>query len=122
MVTQSREIYEPSAEYAAIASELETIIAAELRDQELPALSVALVAGDRIVWAKGFGFADPEKKVPATAATLYRVGSISKLITDIAVMQLHERGELDIPFGRQKSSSSPARSHSAGAPNPNNCP
>ncbi len=93
---QIRKIYEPSPEVAAIASELETIIAAEMRDQDLPALSVALVAGDRIVWAKGFGFADPEKKVPATAATLYRVGSISKLITDIAVMQLHERGELDI--------------------------
>src|SRR6185369_3958903 len=44
----------------------------------------------------GFGFADPVKKIPATAETVYRVGSVSKLFTDIAIMQLVEQGKLDL--------------------------
>src|SRR6185437_13818589 len=46
--------------------------------------------------AHGFGFADPEAKVPATADTIYRVGSVSKLFTDLAIMQLVERDALDL--------------------------
>ena len=49
-----------------------------------------------MVWAAGFGSQDAEKKIPATAETVYRVGSVSKLFTDIAVMQLVELGELDL--------------------------
>jgi CubicO group peptidase (beta-lactamase class C family) len=68
----------------------------ELRDKQLPALSVAIVENDRTVWAKGFGFANPDAKVPASAETIYRVGSVSKLFTDIAIMQLVEQGKLDL--------------------------
>ena len=67
-----------------------------MADKELPALSIALVDDQQIVWAKGFGFADPKRKMPATAETIYRVGSVSKLFTDIAVMQLVEQGKLDL--------------------------
>lgn len=45
---------------------------------------VLLVGGDQQVWAEGFGFQDAKKKVPATAASVYRVGSVSKLFTDEA--------------------------------------
>jgi len=41
-------------------------------------------------------FADPEKKIPATADTVHRIGSVSKLFTDLAVMQMVERGELEL--------------------------
>jgi hypothetical protein len=41
-------------------------------------------------------FVDPARKLPATAETVYRVGSVSKLFTDIGIMQLVERGELDL--------------------------
>jgi len=61
-----------------------------------PALSIALVDDQQIVWAQGFGFADPARKTPATAETVYRVGSVSKLFTDIAIMQQVERGKLDL--------------------------
>src|SRR5206468_9757572 len=43
-----------------------------------------------------FGFQDRDKKTPATAETIYRVGSVSKLFTDVAVMQLVEEGKLDL--------------------------
>ena len=81
---------------AEVARKLGDFIEREMRDKDLPALSVALVDGDRTLWAKGFGFADPEAKVPAAADTVYRVGSVSKLFTDIAIMQRVEKGELDL--------------------------
>jgi CubicO group peptidase (beta-lactamase class C family)/D-alanyl-D-alanine dipeptidase len=86
----------PRPDYAAIARELEPFIQHELADKQLPAISIALVDDQKIVWAQGFGYADPAAKVPATAGTIYRAGSVSKLFTDIGVMQLVERGELNL--------------------------
>ena len=83
-------------DYATAVEMLERFITHEMADKDLAALSIALVDDQQIVWAKGFGFADPKKKVPATAETIYRVGSVSKLFTDIAVMQLVEQGKLDL--------------------------
>jgi serine beta-lactamase-like protein LACTB len=86
----------PPKKYAAAAGALEEFIAAEVKDKHLPALSIALVDDQQIVWARGFGYANPKSKKPATAATVYRVGSVSKLFTDIAVMRLVEQGQLDL--------------------------
>jgi CubicO group peptidase (beta-lactamase class C family)/D-alanyl-D-alanine dipeptidase len=82
--------------YAAAVEALDHFIAREVADKRLPALSIALVDDQTIVWAKGYGFNDTQKKVPATAETIYRIGSVSKLYTDIAIMQLVERGALDL--------------------------
>lgn len=86
----------PRADYAAAVERLSGFIEHEMADKALPALSVVLVDDQEIVWARGFGYADPVDRVPATAATVYRVGSVSKLFTDIAIMQLVERGEIDL--------------------------
>ncbi len=59
-------------------------------------ISIALVDDQRVVWANGFGYADVEAKQLATADTLYRVGSIAKLFTDTAAMQLVEAGQLNL--------------------------
>ncbi len=67
-----------------------------MKKHALPALSIALVDNQQVVWAEGFGMADAARKVPATADTIYRVGSVSKLFTDTAIMQLVEKGELDL--------------------------
>jgi CubicO group peptidase (beta-lactamase class C family) len=82
--------------YEEVAKSLEALIAHEIEDKDLPALSIALVDDQTIVWAKGFGFADPKAKKAATAETVYRVGSVSKLFTDVAVLQLVEKGTLDL--------------------------
>jgi CubicO group peptidase (beta-lactamase class C family)/D-alanyl-D-alanine dipeptidase len=87
---------EPPARYAAAVRALEPFIAREVEDKRLPALSIALVDDQEIVWAGGFGFRDPQAKAPATAATVYRVGSVSKLLTDLAVMRLVEQGVLNL--------------------------
>ena len=86
----------PRADYAAVARVLEPFIRHELADKELPAISIALVDDQQVVWARGFGYANPAERLPATAETIYRVGSVSKLFTDIGVMQLVERGELNL--------------------------
>ena len=84
------------AGYAEIAARLEALVAEQMADKKLPAVSIALVDDQRVVWARGFGYADPEAKRAATADTVYRVGSVSKLFTDIGVMRLVEEGKLDI--------------------------
>ena len=67
-----------------------------LAKHNVPGVSVALVDGDRVLWSKGYGFADQEREVPATPQTVYQVGSITKLLTATAVMQLVERGGLNL--------------------------
>ena len=83
-------------DYSAAILKLRIAVDKEVSQKQLPAFSLSLVDRDRVVWAQGFGFQDADKKVPATAETVYRVGSVSKLFTDIAVMQLVEKGLLDL--------------------------
>src|SRR5690349_14050855 len=78
----------PAAPYKAAVAELKKLVTHEVDDKGLPALSIALVDDQTVVWAQGFGFQDQAKKIPATAETVYRVGSVSKLFTDVAIMQL----------------------------------
>ena len=86
----------PSGSYAPVAEALSKFVHHEMEDKKLPAFSLALVDDQQVVWAQGFGYADPDKKTPASPETVYRIGSVSKLFTDIGVMQLVERGELDL--------------------------
>ena len=56
------------------------------------ALSLAVFIGNEVVWSKGYGWADIENRVAATAYTIGRIGSISKSFTAVAMVQLVERG------------------------------
>ncbi|MBC7962211.1 MAG: beta-lactamase family protein [Steroidobacteraceae bacterium] len=68
----------------------------QMKKHDVTGLSIALVDDQKVVWAEGFGFADQANQLPATPETIYRVGSISKLFTATAVMQLVEQGKIDI--------------------------
>jgi CubicO group peptidase (beta-lactamase class C family) len=65
-----------------------------------PALSAAVVQGDRIIWSKGYGTLDAGHKIQVTAQTIYSICSISKLFTSVALMQQWEAGRvrLDEPI------------------------
>jgi len=81
------------------ATKLDTIAAtlsAEWSHWKAPGLSAAIVADHHMVWSRGFGLADLEQRVPATPETVYRIASISKTITAVAVMQLAEQAKLDL--------------------------
>ena len=86
----------PDQRYSAAVSALQRFIEHEMVDKRLPAVSIALVDDQTVVWARGFGIANARDSSRATARTIYRVGSVSKLFTDIGVMQLVERGALDL--------------------------
>ena len=75
---------------------MEALIEHEMEAKGIPCLSIAIVDGDQIVWARGFGTSDIDGETPASAETVYRVGSVSKLFTDIAALQFVEAGELDL--------------------------
>lgn len=72
------------------------MIEAEMSARNIAGLSVALVHDQELVWAAGFGHSDIERGTPASADTVYRVGSIAKLFTALALLQLQEAGRLDI--------------------------
>ena len=86
----------PRQDYAEVVPLVRQFIQQQMAEKQLPALSIAIVDRQQIVWAEGFGFTDSENKFPATAETAYRIGSVSKLFTDIAVMQLAERGQISL--------------------------
>jgi len=60
----------------------------------LPGIVVGVVSDQELVWAKGFGFAEVNAKLPMTPTTKFRMASHSKLFTAIGIMQLREDGKL----------------------------
>jgi CubicO group peptidase (beta-lactamase class C family) len=59
-------------------------------------VGIALVARDRVVLASGYGMADVANSVPATANTMFPIGSVSKMFAAVAVMQLVDQGLVDL--------------------------
>lgn len=82
--------------------QLEAAIARFMAANHIPAVSVAVVENGAESWSAGFGNADLENSVPATAHTLYRLASISKSITATAAMLLWQQGKLDLDAPVQK--------------------
>ncbi|MGE5568968.1 MAG: serine hydrolase domain-containing protein [Rhodospirillales bacterium] len=76
--------------------EVRAAISEEMERLRIPGLSAAIALKLRMAWSEGFGQADIENSVPARAHTVYRLASISKPITAVAVMQLAERGKLKL--------------------------
>ena len=69
----------------------------------IPGLSIAIAKQDDILFAKGYGFADTSTKVPVNIAHKFRIASLSKPITAVAIMKLMEEGKLkldDKVFGK----------------------
>ena len=103
----------PADPYAAVKGELKALVEREAKEKKLPALAVALVDDQTVVWTHVVGHRDLAGKVPATDKTVFRVGSVSKLFTDVAVMRLAERGELDLdaPVSKYLPSFKPKNPH-----------
>ncbi|HSG72096.1 MAG TPA: serine hydrolase [Planctomycetaceae bacterium] len=89
-------------DYSPVIATLRAAVRYEVEQKKLPAFSISIVDDDQVIWADGFGFQDAAQKIPATANSVYRVGSISKLFTDLAVLQLVEEGKLDLDAPIQK--------------------
>ncbi|MDI6844899.1 MAG: serine hydrolase domain-containing protein [Candidatus Saccharicenans sp.] len=81
---------------------LESLLEKFLKETGIPGLSVAVFRGDRIIYHAGFGFSDLKNKIPAAPDTLYRIGSITKLLTAATTLKLYEMGliKLHTPISR----------------------
>lgn len=75
--------------------EVDAYIAREMKRQRLPGLALGIVQGDRILYLKGYGQADSSGR-PVTPETPFGIGSIGKSITAMTVLQLVEKGKIDL--------------------------
>lgn len=71
-------------------------IACQKLATSIPGFALAVAVDGRLVWSEAFGYSDLERRVPATPATQFRIGSVSKPLTADAVAQLYESGKLDL--------------------------
>lgn len=67
-----------------------------LESTKAPGFAVAIVEGDKVIYAKGFGYADYENKIPADANTLFAIGSSTKAFTSALLGMLQEEGKLSL--------------------------
>lgn len=78
------------------ADAVDDTVHAEMRDQHIPGLSLAVVRGGKVVKAQGYGLANVELNAPASADTVYRLASVSKPIVATAVLLLARDGKLGL--------------------------
>src|SRR5918995_3122002 len=75
---------------------VDRFLKAELARQRIPGMSVAVLRGQSIILARGYGLANVERRVPATDSTVYPVGSLSKQFTAAAIVLLSQQGRLRV--------------------------
>ncbi|MFO0910782.1 MAG: serine hydrolase domain-containing protein [Isosphaeraceae bacterium] len=75
---------------------LHSAVSEQMTKQKIPGMSVAVVTNGRLRWSTAYGLADIENEVAAQPDTVYRLASVSKPITAVAVLRLVERGKLDL--------------------------
>lgn len=82
-------------------ADLERTVLAELKDKRIPGCAIAVVSGERVVFAKGFGVANVETGESVHTNMLFRLGSTTKMFTCAAVVMLADEGKfkLDAPVG-----------------------
>src|SRR5688572_14227155 len=80
----------------------ETLLESLRQELKIPAYSAAIVKDQKVIWAKGFGYADVENKVPATEHTAYHLASLTKTFASTILMQLVQEGKvkLDDPVSK----------------------
>ena len=87
---------EESKPIAPIFSEADRLIEGFLAKHKVPGASVAIANASKIVYSKGFGCADVETNSQVTSSSLFRIASLSKPITAVAILQLVEQGKLKL--------------------------
>ncbi|MDE3241609.1 MAG: beta-lactamase family protein [Nitrospirota bacterium] len=76
--------------------QVEAALTSFMTKWHVPGGQVAIVKDGRLVYSRGFGYADQEAKLPAKPDTLFRIASVSKPITGVAIMKLVEEGQLHL--------------------------
>ena len=77
-------------------ADLDRVIQDFMTKHEVPGASIAVTENSKIVYSMGFGFADAETQLPVQPTSLFRIASLSKPITAVAILQLVEQGKLKL--------------------------
>ena len=94
---QSAKSMLPPVDSATLMHLLDSLIVPGLEQYHIPGMAIVIVRDSDIILAKGYGYADVERKIPFDPdSTVIRIASVSKLFTATAVLQLAERGVLDM--------------------------
>lgn len=89
------QLLEPFPTPERLEASLDSVVRDEMETSHIPGAVVVVVKDGRVYWAKGYGLADVEARRPVDPArTIFRVGSISKVFTSTALVQLADRGRL----------------------------
>jgi CubicO group peptidase (beta-lactamase class C family) len=81
---------------AARIARFETQLESLRQELKIPAYSAAIVKDQKVIWAKGFGYADVENKIPATEHTAYHLASLTKTFASTILMQLVQEGKIKL--------------------------
>ena len=81
--------------YASEMAAFDAFVERQMEATDLPGIAVAVRKGDW-VWAKGYGFADLENRLPTSAESAYRLASVTKPMTAVGILELVEQGEIDL--------------------------
>jgi CubicO group peptidase (beta-lactamase class C family) len=79
-----------------VTTKVDEYMQAEMKAQQIPGVSLAVIKNGQIVLAKGYGFANVEHQVPVKPETIFQSGSMGKQFTATAIMMLMEDGKLAI--------------------------
>jgi CubicO group peptidase (beta-lactamase class C family) len=85
-----------SSDRARVASAFDREVNAFMAARKVPGGALAVVKNGRLIYARGYGWADRDKKVPVHPDSLFRIASLSKPITAVAILQLIEEGKLSL--------------------------
>ena len=96
LLNSNAQIKSDSSDVSSLIEKYRVILSDEMEKNNIVGLSIAVVDNDSIIWSEGFGLYDTIKNIKVSEETPFLIGSITKLFTGVAVMQLQEKGLLNI--------------------------
>jgi CubicO group peptidase (beta-lactamase class C family) len=82
--------------HATLRNSIDSIILKRMTDAQLVGVGAAIIIDQKLVWSKGYGYADRENKIPFTTSTVMNIASVSKTITGACLMKAVEQGKLSL--------------------------
>ena len=79
-----------------VVAELEPEIQRTLLEGKIPSASIALIAGDKVIWTGAYGYSNLWARTPATPSTVYLIGSTFKAMSTVALLQQMEQGKFKL--------------------------
>ena len=93
---RANEVYDTTGKMGQVITVVENMYRRFAEERKVPGLAFGIVIGGKLVYANAFGFSDTEKKMPVTTKSVYRIASMSKSFTAMAILQLRDAGKLQL--------------------------